>query len=194
MTHQDRSAALRALVEGSATTPTRTALLERWDALPVTAPRFLDVAAFDTLRAVCARLLPGDPVVDVAGPIDTRLAENQSDGWRYDVLPPDRDALRLGLTGLDQAAQALHGVAFLLLVGTEQDAVLQAVQRGDAPGEAWSILSAQRFFEELLAEATEVYYAHPINSAAIGYSGMADAPGWTAIGLNQQDARELPLP
>lgn len=194
MTPQDRSVALRALVEDSTTAPTRATLLERWNSLPVTVPRFLDLAAFDTLRAVCARLLPGHPAVDVAGPMDARLAGNQSDGWRYDALPPDRDALRLGLNGLDQAAQALHGVAFLLLVSAEQDAVLQAVQRGDAPGEAWATLPAQRFFEELLAEATEVYYAHPLASAAIGYGGMADAPGWVAIGLDEQDARELPLP
>lgn len=192
--HKDRLSALRTLVGSDATTaPTRAALLARWDAPPVTVPRFLDLAAFDTLRAVCARLLPSDLAVDVAGPMDARLADGESDGWRYDALPPDRDTLCLGLAGLDQAAQALYGVAFLLLVETEQDAVLQAVQRGDAPGEAWTTLPAPRFFEELLAEATEVYYAHPLASAAIGYGGMADAPGWAAIGLDERDARELPL-
>lgn len=68
--------------------------------------------------------------------------------------------------------------------------MLLAVQRGEAAGETWRSLPPGRFFEELLAEATEVYVAHPLAQEAIGYADMADAPGWTRIGLDERETRE----
>ena len=61
---------------------------------------------------------------------------------------------------------------------------------GDAPGATWQTLPAKRFFEELLAEAAENYYSHPLAQEEIGYVGMADLPAWERLGLNQLDDRE----
>ena len=72
-------------------------------------------------------------------------------------------------------------------------AVLQDLAEGHPPGPAWETLDAVRFFEELLAELTETYYAHPLAQEEIGYVGMADLPAWTKIGLNEKDDRELPM-
>ena len=52
-------------------------------------------------------------------------------------------------------------------------------------------MDAGRFFEELLAELTENYYAHPLAQEEIGYVGMADLPKWVNIGLNEKDDREV---
>ncbi len=190
MTDEYPAGTVRALLRTDAVTlPTRKALEERLAAPPVTVPRFLDVAGFATLQAVCARLLPGAGI-DVAGPIDARLADGSGDGWRYDALPPDGDAYRAGIAGFDQAAQALFGQGFTRLLAVNQDEVVQAVQDGSPPGAAWQHLPAARFFEELLAEATEVHFAHPLAQESIGYAGMADAPGWQRIGLNEREDRE----
>jgi gluconate 2-dehydrogenase gamma chain len=51
-------------------------------------------------------------------------------------------------------------------------------------------MSAPRFFEELLAEATECYYSHPVGADEIGFTGFADAHGWQRIGLNQLEPFE----
>ena len=194
MTDKYPAGTVRALLRTNAVTPpTRKALEDRLAAPPVTAPRFLDAAEFSVLQAVCARLLPGvgsNADIDVAGPIDARLADGAGDGWRYDALPPDGDAYRAGMAGFDQAAQSLFGQGFTRLAAADQDKVVQAVQDGSPPGAAWQRLPAARFFEELLAEATEVHFAHPLAQESIGYVGMADAPGWQRIGLNEREDRE----
>jgi hypothetical protein len=51
-------------------------------------------------------------------------------------------------------------------------------------------MSAKLFFEELLAETIEIFYSFPLVQQEIGYVGMADAKGWSNIGLNQTDEIE----
>ncbi|UOQ53887.1 gluconate 2-dehydrogenase subunit 3 family protein [Hymenobacter cellulosivorans] len=174
------------------TEATRTALQARLDA-PDYEPQFFDAATYELLRMVAARLFPQpdrDSPIELAPAIDQRLLTGGSDGWRYDVLPPDREAYRLGLGGIRESARVIFGAPFEELTGLQQDAVLQAVQNETAPGPLWDTLSANRFFEELLAELTENYYAHPLAQEEIGYVGMADVPGWSKITLNQKEDRE----
>ena len=170
------------------TPPTRAALLARLDGPGEPGPRALDESAFDTLRAACARLIPQPEraaPVDLAGAVDARLARGEGNGWRYATMPPDAEAYRRGLRGVDDCARASFGAPFAALDGGRQDEVLRAVQRGEASGEAWEGLPAERFFEELLAEVAECYYSHPLAQEEIGYAGFADASGWQALGLNQ---------
>lgn len=169
---------------------TRDVLQSRLAALtaPATPTRFFDTQTFQALRAACARLIPQSDrscLVDLARQIDQRLADGDGNGWRYDSLPPDGEAYRRGLRGLDESADALFGQAFTALDGPRQDQVLAAVQRGDAPGEIWATMPPDRFFEELLAELCEWYYSDPLSQEEIGYVGMADASGWQEVGLNQ---------
>jgi gluconate 2-dehydrogenase gamma chain len=160
---------------------------------PVSQPRFFDAEAFDTLRAACARLIPQADrprPVDLAGALDERLASGQCDGWRYSQMPPDGEAYRRGLLGLNESARAMFGMAFYELEASSQDEVLTAVQRNEAQGQTWETVPARRFFEELLAELTECYYSDPSAQEEIGYVGFADAHGWQAIGLNELAAHE----
>ncbi|MCC3156269.1 gluconate 2-dehydrogenase subunit 3 family protein [Hymenobacter sp. 15J16-1T3B] len=185
---------VRALLESPhVSEATRAALQERLDAPPYQ-PQFFDADTYRLLGAVCARLLPQPDrpagAIDLPAGIDERLHSGKADGWRYDALPPDREAYRLGLGGIQQAAQAQFGREFAALAAAEQDAVLQAVQAGTAPGDLWLKVDAPRFFEELLAEATILYYSHPLAQEEIGYVGMADLPAWTRIGLDTREDRE----
>ena len=174
-------------------TPATRAVLQARLTPPPYEPRFLNAADYARLQAVAARLFPQpdrETPIALAPGLDQRLAENRGDGWRYNDLPADGDALRLGLTGVDESAQILFQRSFVGLNADEQDGVLRAVQAGECPGAVWQTLPAARFFEELLAELAELYYCHPLAQEEIGYVGMADQPGWTKIGLNEREARE----
>jgi len=188
---------VRGLLATDLLTPATRAVIEaRLAPAEATEPRFFHAGELRTLRAACARLIPqadrATPV-DLALNVDARLAGNMSDGWRYDALPPDGDAYRRGLAGLDETARAVQGRDFTALDPDQQDAVLALVQGGTPPGPTWQTLSAARFFEETLAELAECYYSDPISQEEIGYVGMADAAGWHALGLNRLDPQE-PLP
>lgn len=173
------------------TEPTRNVLTGRLNA-PARQPTFFMADQFALLAAVCNRLVPQEAAdyIDMAGAIDKRLAEGGSDGWRYDELPPDGEAYRLGLHGIDETARTLFNDSFQNLSGEQQDHVLADIQAMRAPGETWQTLPADRFFEELLAEASGAYYSHPLAQVEINYVGMADAPGWQRIGLDEREERE----
>ena len=173
---------------------TRAALTQRLaDNVAPYEPRFLAPETFRLLAAVAARIFPQPerPVpIALAPAVDQRLADGKSDGWRYDALPPDREAYRLGLGGIQEIARSLFQIDFEQLDDTQQDAVIQALAGENPPGAAWQTLPAARFFEEMLAELTEIYYAHPWAQDEIGYVGYADLPAWTKIGLNEKEPRE----
>lgn len=174
------------------TPPTRAALRQRLQHRPGPSV-FFTTEQCATLAAVCAHLIPQpDPErrIDLAGRIDARLAAGDGDGWRYDALPPDGEAHRRGLEALDASAQTLGGAVFAALDEAAQDWLLGLAQRGELGGPDWDGLPCGRWFEELLAEATELYYAHPWAQSSIGYVGMADAQGWSAIGLDQLEFHE----
>ncbi len=174
---------------------TRAALQQRLDAPVAYEPQFLAPEVFVLLEAVAACLFPQpdrpERPIALAPAVDQRLADGSSDGWRYDLLPPDREALRLGLGGVQETSQALFLNDFAQLDGVQQRRVVQAIADGNPPGAVWQTLHAGRFFEELLAELTEIYYAHPLAQEEIGYVGMADLPAWANIGLNEKDDREV---
>ena len=176
---------------------TRAALQSRLDASSAYEPRFFAPETFALLETVAACLFPQpdrpDRPIALAPAVDQRLTEGRADGWRYDALPPDREAYRLGLGGIQETAQALFLNDFAQLDTQQRHHVMQAVASGTPPGITWQTLDAARFFEEMLAELTETYYAHPLAQEEIGYVGMADLPAWTKIGLNEKDERELPM-
>jgi choline dehydrogenase-like flavoprotein len=156
------------------------------------APAYFNISDFSLLEAVCGCLLALEPdetpsAREIASTIDLRLAEGKGNGWRYDRLPTDGEAYRLGLTGLNEAAiKAKGGSGFASLAVDDQEAILRAVCAGadGLPGDIWKTIDPKRFFEELLAEVVEIYYSHPLSQEEIGYVGMADARGWKRFGLN----------
>lgn len=186
------------------TPPTRDALFARAIPPPHDAqPAFFDASTFAILQSVCACLLPASPpngpdVQDFAFVIDKRLSQNTGNGWRYDTMPPDREAYSLGLQGLNDAAKARHGLEFIECGDDAQDALLADLRENNLSGAVWQRLPAPRFFEELITELAEAFYSHPQVQASIGYVGMADAKGWKRVGLNETNDDEpqpnKPLP
>lgn len=172
---------VRALLDTDQVSPaTRKALQRRLNEPAVHTPKFLTPPQFATLQLVAFRLIP-QIEVDMAGPLDARLADNEGDGWRFSALPPDREAHRCVL-------QLLSEAQFCSLSAAEQDGLLTDLQHGRLTGPAW--LRGPEYFQELLAELSEIYFSHPLAQERIGYVGMADTPGWERIGLNQREERE----
>jgi hypothetical protein len=190
------SGTVRALLDSElVTAPTRAALLPRLvpPGVDEPRPRFLPAPLYAVLEAVCARLLPQpdrEPPIDLAAAIDRRLAEGRSDGWRYAEQPPDPIAYRRGLRALDEEARSRTDRGFAELSGAAQDGLLRGVQGGSVRAELWRGVAPQRFFEDLLAEAVERYYAHPLAAEEIGFAGMADARGWRRIGIGEREPHE----
>lgn len=187
--------ALSLLATAHVTEPTRQALRKRLneDDDNTYSPQFFNAQEFAALRAICARLLRRSAItkrIGVAAGIDRRLGGGECDGWRYDQMPPDRTAYRLGLRGLDEVARELDDKLFVDLDGARQDEILRRLQTGEVRGATWQQVPPALFFEELLAEATEKFYSHPLAQDEIGYIGYADAPGWQRIGLNDLETRE----
>jgi hypothetical protein len=171
---------------------TRTVIARRLHAVP--ARRFLTEAEWALLEAVVARLIPqscrSEPV-PITPWIDERLAENRGEGFRYEHMPPLREAWRLGLAALDAQARRRHGAAFVSLPAEVQDVVLGAIQRGDTENELWAQVPARRFFADvLLKTAAGIYYGHPAAWSEVGFGGPASPRGYVRLGPDERDPWE----
>lgn len=199
--HETRSHAPEALTilnSQRVSGPTHRALEGRLRALGKDyQPTSITPEAFATLERMLARLLPGDETgtpganeLSLAARLERQRARGAGNGWRYASLPTDRDALALGLQKLDESSQHRHRRHFVELTEDRADAMLHRVQNGE---EKWQELDASRWFEEVLADATELYVAHPEAMDSMGFAGFADEPnGWPAagIGLNNTESWE----
>ena len=108
-----------------------------------------------------------EPFLGIARTIDFRLAAEQAGRWTGIAYFLDTRSFRLGLRGLDEVSQARLRRNFADLDALRQDQILASVQRGIARSESWLEISPQRFFEELLHEATELYHTAPVTEEAV---------------------------
>jgi len=123
-----------------------------------------------------------------AGPA---LAENRGEGFRYDGMPPMREAWRKGLAGLEAEAGRRFGAPFHTLAADEQDHVLKAVQAGEADPAGWAGLSPRTFFRDVLLKTVAgIYYAHPSAWNEIGFGGPASPRGYVRLGADSRDPWE----
>lgn len=167
------------------TEPTRKALQKRME-IASELNHFFSDELFNLLSIVCDRLMDQDPenrVVNVAVFIDERLTANTCDGWRYNDMPPDDEMLVKGLEGINETAVIVFEKIFIDLKKEEQISILKEIQQGSAEGNTWKKLPPEKFFEELSAEAVEIFYSFPAVQVSIDYAGMADAKGWKVPSL-----------
>ena len=176
---------------------TRQVVLQRIEHVPLIRFFTPDEALF--MQAVCDRLLPQDdrdeehtvPLVNV---IDDRLFNNRSDGYRYEDMPPDGEAYRLGIQAIDAIAKHMFAAPFLQLGPREQDSVLQTLHDAQPPAadEIWQKMSVQRFWMLLMQDVVEAYYAHPYAWDEIGYGGQAYPRGYMRLEGGKPEPWEVP--
>jgi len=140
------------------------------------------------LQAVIDRLLPQDDRIPerripILPGIDERLYKNELNGFRYEDMPPDRDAYRLGLRAIDEMAQQRFQTQFLKLGTLPQELILKSLHQG-APDPAvriWKRMPVRRFWAMLLEDCVTVYYAHPWAWDEIGFGGPAYPRGYLRL-------------
>ncbi|MES1208550.1 MAG: gluconate 2-dehydrogenase subunit 3 family protein [Pseudomonadota bacterium] len=175
---------------------TRREVLHRVETLPRI--RFFRDDEVSLFEAVTARLLPQDDRAEarripIVPWIDERLHEGNGDGFRFEDMPPDREAYRLGLAGIGAAAHARHGQSFEQLAAAEQDDILKQLHHGQAPAahEAWRRMPAHKFFLLMLHDVCKVYYAHPWAWDEIGFGGPAYPRGYMRLERGQREPWEV---
>lgn len=154
---------------------------------------FFDPRSYELLNVICNLLMDQDSnnrMVEIALFIDERLAAEQTDGWRYDSMPPDGEMYILGLNAIDATSTNDYKTKFLYLTKEKQKEILLNIQKGKVDIKIWKKLNPVLFFEELLAETTEIFFSNPFVQTNIKYVGMADAKGWTKLKLNQKENLE----
>ena len=151
--------------------------------------RFFTVEEEATARPLLDCLLAREPdsPIRIFELIDERLAENETDGWRYEDMPEDGDAWRRSLLHLETDA-AEHGARFAQLAVKCQRALLEHVRTS----ECWHDLPGARVWSLWMRYACAAFYSHPAAWNEIGFGGPAYPRGYANLGLNRREHWERP--
>ena len=172
--------------------PTRRAIAKRLAVRDE--PRFLDAAAWVTLKALCDRILPqtGEhSYAPLAAYVDRKLLDDRRDGFRHAGLPPLREAWTRGLAALEAEARTAHGLTFPALDPGAQDAMIGAMQHGKLTSPAWGDMPCALFFSDRAGpDIVHAYYAHPSAWSEIGFGGPASPRGYVRLDFNKRDPWE----
>lgn len=175
---------------------TRATVVRRVEQIPPI--RFFTADEARLLTAVVDRVLPQDDRdeahrIPIVPWIDERLHAGRGDGYRLEGMPPDGEAYKLGLRGMDDAAGAMHGRAFLALDPREQEEVLKSLHDGEPAGghDVWARMQVDRFWLLLLHDVCSVYYAHPWAWDEIGFGGPAYPRGYMRLERGEPEPWEV---
>lgn len=175
---------------------TRNVILQRMHEVPPI--RFFTPEEARLMQAVCDRILPQDdrddehkiPLVNF---IDDRLYHGRSDGYRFEHMPPDDEAHRLGLQAIEAIAQRIYRLPFVDLDPHAQDHVLQTIHDGAPPAgeEIWRKMPVEHFWLLLVQDTVRVYYAHPYAWDEIGFGGPSYPRGYMRLEGGQPEPWEV---
>ena len=96
-------------------------------------------------------------------------------GYQGELTPSGR--YRDGLRALNDHARAAHGKSFAQLKGPEQDAILTGLEKGEIDLKLPHGLSSRAFFELVLQNTMEGFFADPL------YGGNKGMAGWKLVGF-----------
>ena len=157
-------------------------------------PRFLSTPEWQTLVAICARIVPQPddrPAIPVAALVDHKLHRDAGDGFRNAKLPPLRQAWRTGLAAFDQEARRSFGMPFHQTQVWQQEALLRQAQQGKLHDPTWNGMPPKLFFQDrLMRDVLHAYYSHPTAWNEIGFGGPASPRGYVRMGFDRRDPWE----
>ncbi len=150
--------------------------------------RFFSARELPLMKAVCDRILPQDDRlpeyrIAIVNYIDERLFKNEISGYRYEDMPPDQEAHRLGLAAIEGTALAIHGQPFIELDSLKQDFILKSIHDGRklAVPDIWKRMSIHRYWQFLVQDCVSAYYSHPWAWDEIGFGGPAYPRAYTRL-------------
>ncbi len=153
--------------------------------------RFFTPVEEAAARALFDQLLDqhAEPRIPVVNFVDARLAEKQTDGWRYDDMPEDGEAWRQTLSALDRAAEETYKQKFADCDRGRQAALLRRVR--ELGSSAWQGLNASRVWGLWTRYACTAFYSHPWAWDEIGFAGPAYPRGYKNLGVNRLEPFEV---
>ncbi len=119
--------------------------------------RFLRIEEARTLAAVCDRLIPPDTDPGAEWARVVNFMDLQLCG-PYRSL---RNVYRAGISCLERTGYARFGKPFTELSAAQQDALLSALERGEAPSGIWKTVAPGEFFEVVLNHTMQGFYGDP---------------------------------
>jgi hypothetical protein len=176
---------------------TRRKVLERVHKVPPL--RFFSVEEARLMEVVVAHLLPQDDRhpsrrIPIAPIIDERLHFGRTPGYRFEKMPTDPVAYRLGFRALDQMARKSWNRSFLDLAWREQEELLKSIHDAKPkPGaeDVWQHMEIHRFWALLVQDCAEAYYAHPWAWDEIGFGGPAYPRGYMRLEHGEPEPWEV---
>lgn len=165
---------------------TRKVVVARVEQVPPI--RFFSPDEAKLMQAVCDRLLPQDDrdeghKIPVINYIDDRLYNRRIDGYRFEDMPPDHEAHRLGLQAIEAIARHLYHASFVELEPLQQDTVLKSIHDAQPPAahDIWQKMPIHRFWLLLMQDVIDAYYSHPYAWDEIGFGGPAYPRGYMRL-------------
>jgi hypothetical protein len=148
-------------------------------------------AVFDHLVPQTDRTL--DRHIPLIPMLDERLAANRTAGYRFEDMPHDRVVYEIGIEAIDQEAEHRYGGKFLLLPSRQQDEILKVIAQGkpEAAAKIWKRMSVKRFWQMIMTDAIDAYYAHPWAWDEIGFGGPAYPRAYTRLERGEPEPWEV---
>ena len=176
---------------------TREVVRQRVDETPPL--RFFNAEEARFMGIVCDHLLPQDDRdlahrIPVLPFIDERLHLGRTPGYRFESMPPDGDAYRLGMEAIEQMAQRNFARNFLELAWHEQEELLKSIHDAKPlPGaeEIWARMPLHRYWGLVVQDCVEMYYAHPWAWDEIGFGGPAYPRAYTRLERGEPEPWEV---
>jgi len=156
--------------------------------------RYFTPAEEAVATALCDQLLdlradpPGDRV-HVVNMIDSRLAEQQTDGWHYEDMPQDGTAWRVSLAVLDADAHERFSEGFATCEPHQQATLIHEVRERGA--DTWHGLPANHVWSLWTRYACTAFYAHPAAWNELGFPGPAYPRGYKNPGIDALEPFEV---
>jgi hypothetical protein len=174
---------------------TRDLVVKRAESSP--AIRFFNAEQAELMAAMIDRILPQDDraaekTIPILPFVDERLYKNELNGFRYEDMPPDREAYRLGLKAIAEMAQERFGVPFVSLPVYRQELLLKSLHDGkpEPKHPVWQQMPVHRFWALLLEDCVTAYYSHPWAWDEIGFGGPAYPRGYMRLENGQPEPWE----
>ncbi len=160
--------------------------------------KFFSEEAWNFWTVVFGHLIPQtdrtpERQIPIIAVLDHRLSLNETVGYRYENMPHDRVVYEIGIEAIDREAEHRYSGKFLVLPSLQQDIVLRAIHDGkpEAAADIWKKMSVHRFWQMIMGDAIDAYYAHPWAWDEIGFGGPAYPRAYTRLERGEPEPWEV---
>jgi hypothetical protein len=168
---------------------TRRVVLDRVERTPPI--RFFDEVEAATLGAFCDTVLAqhSEPRIPVLAMVDTKLFDDELDGYRHAEMPSDQQTWREVARCLDVEARQLRADDFASASQGIRDEIVGRFAEGELEWEGFPATKAWSVVTRMMLAA---FYSHPWAWNEIGFGGPAYPRGFARLGAGEREHWETP--